>query len=231
MVTMSKRASTRSISTIMGERNYWMIGADGKSYGPTDLATMVRWINERRVTQTTQVSQAEAGPWQDAQEWDEFSSALGLDSVGPSHASSQPPPPPPAGAWAPPSSPQPSVSVGAGMESWPPSNLQVVLLIGAISNLLWGVKWLVGLGFAGFGSFGISCCCCPIAALPLVVGVMQCMDYSAARRMGAARYLDRTQVWGIVNIASILFLNVPALVCGILQCAWLGDARRKYLLG
>ncbi len=215
----------------MGERNYWMIGADGKSYGPTDLATMVRWINERRVTSTTQVSQEEAGPWRDAQHWDEFADALGLGATAQSSASSNPPPPPSTGSWAPPSSPQPSPTGFASNESWPPSNLQVVLLIGAISNLLWGVKWLVGLGFAGFGTLGVSCCCCPIAALPLVVGVMQCMDYSAARRMTPTLYLDRTQLWGILNIASILFLNVPALVCGILQCAWLADARRKYLLG
>jgi uncharacterized membrane protein len=38
---------------------YWMIGGDEKEYGPVSLATLVQWIQEHRVIETTRVRKAD----------------------------------------------------------------------------------------------------------------------------------------------------------------------------
>ncbi|MBL9140506.1 MAG: hypothetical protein JNK53_01450 [Phycisphaerae bacterium] len=200
----------------MSERNYWMIGADGKVYGPSDEATMLQWIAERRVTATTQVALSQDGPWTDASDHAQFAGQFSAVGAGPAPMNSAPP--------LEPTSVHPALS-----SEWPPSNLQVVLLIGGILNIITGAGSVLWTGAVGIASFGIGWCCCPIALIPLVIGILEVVDYTSARRMQPARYLDRTQIWGIINIVMVLFGNVPAMVCGILQLVWLGDARRKYL--
>jgi hypothetical protein len=36
--------------------NYWIIAANGQTYGPADLATLRRWVAESRVVGTTPVT-------------------------------------------------------------------------------------------------------------------------------------------------------------------------------
>lgn len=204
----------------MAECNYWMIGADGGSYGPADLATMLRWIDEQRIAPDTQVSLSANGPWQNAGEMPEFAAALG-QSAPTEHLYDG------ATAGAPPTTPQ--VLLTAMPSDWPPSNLQVVLLISGILNILTGVSSIAGFAVAGIATFGLTWCCCPIGVLMLVVGVMECIDYSTAARTEPRRYLERAQMWGIINILTLLGGGILTPVCGLLQVIWVGEARRKYL--
>lgn len=201
----------------MGERNYWMIGADGKTYGPTDEPTILRWIEERRITRSTQLADAADGPWRDAQAWPEFAGVLGVGPEG--SASSAPPPPPP-------TNPAPAEGMLPG---WPPSGLQIVLLISAILNFLWAVGLIFGITMFGVATIGLGCLCFPLALIPLVIGIMQIMDYTSAARTDPRRYLDRTQMWGVINLIMLVLGHIPAAVCGILQLVFVGEERRKFV--
>jgi len=44
---------------------YWLIGGDGKEYGPVTLATLTQWIEERRVVAASRVRRG-AGPFMEA---------------------------------------------------------------------------------------------------------------------------------------------------------------------
>ncbi len=224
----------------MSERNFWMIGADSKVYGPSDATTMLQWIVERRVTSTTQVALSPEGPWMDAGSFPEFadefvaqappgagaaastatSAAASGATSGAARGSSWPHNAPPRDA---------SFTPMASVADWPPANLQIVLLVSSLLNIVTGAGAMLGIGVFGLGTFGLGWCCCPLALVPLIIGIIQCVDYTAARRTEPRRYFERTQMWGILNIVMVVFSNVPALVCGILQLVWLGDARRKYL--
>lgn len=228
------------MTVTMTERNYWLIGADGKVYGPSDEATFVRWIAESRVTATTQVATSEGGPWQDASSIPELAKHFGIraDSAGAAMSGTS------AGSvegqsggsaggapsrpTAPPREPSASAERPA---DWPPNNLQIALLVSGILNILGGAGAVVWTGLFAFGSMGLGLCCCPIGLAPLIVGIMQCMDYAGAPRMQLRQYLDRSFVWGIINIAFILFGNVFTLVVGILQLVWVSEARNRYLRG
>lgn len=213
----------------MSERNFWMIGADSKVYGPSDATTMLQWIVERRVTSTTQVALSQDGPWMDAGSFPEFADEF-VAQAPQGAAPGTPTPPPPGSSWphnAPPR--DASFTPMASVADWPPANLQIVLLVSSLLNIVTGAGAMLGIGVFGLGTFGLGWCCCPLALVPLIIGIIQCVDYTAARRTEPRRYFERTQMWGILNIVMVVFSNVPALVCGILQLVWLSDARRKYL--
>lgn len=226
------------MTVTMTERNYWLIGADGKVYGPSDEATFVRWIAESRVTATTQVATAENGPWQDASTFPELAKHFGIHSepagadspgtaVGGAGQSNDS-----AGAPSRPASPpREPVSSTQRPAEWPPNNLQVALLVSGILNILAGLGAVAYTGVFALGTMGVGLCCCPIGLAPLIVGVMQCMDYAGAPRMQVRQYLDRSHVWGIINIVCILFGNVFSLICGILQLVWVSEARNRYGTG
>ena len=75
---------------------YWIVGSDGRTYGPVDLATMQRWITEARVVATTQVGTSEQGPWTDATLVPELAGAFGEEPATPHAAgpgTAAPPPP------------------------------------------------------------------------------------------------------------------------------------------
>lgn len=231
----------------MSERTFWMIGADGQVYGPNDAATLHRWITEARLTPHTQVATGPDGPWRPAMDFVELAahfppqprtggmaegagaasagvgSGAGDWTGGGDHGSGSAPGDSPG---APPTSPSATSFEPRG--EWPPTSLQVPLLIGAIFNMLHGIGGTLALSFLGVGTFGLGWCCCPFGLIPLIVGVLQVMDFSKASRTEPQRYFDRTQVWGIVNIVMVLFAGLVPLICGILQLAFLGDARRKH---
>ncbi len=223
----------------MSERTFWMIGADGQVYGPNDAATLRRWIGEARLTAHTQVATGADGPWRPAMDFVEFAphfppqpgpragetagvSAAGGGGWGGPDGSG----PGGAGPDAPPI--RPSEPASAVRVDWPPMSLQVPLLIAGIFNVLHGVGGALGVALLTPATFGFGMCCCPFALVPIFVGVMQIMDFSSAGRTETQRYLDRAQVWGITNIIMVLFAGVVPLICGILQLAFLGEARRRY---
>lgn len=218
----------------MADRNYWIIGADGKPYGPADLETLRRWISERRVTVATPVATAAEGPWEDAASWTELQEALGLEQptptappttggavpgAGPGAGS---PPPPPSGSAT--YGGAPGAAPSAALGAWPPTNLQVTLLIAGVCNIVFSAASVVAIVVS---TFGLGCCCAFPSAILLVIGVLQCVDYTRAARMTPDAYLDRTRLWGIINVCLFLFGNWPSAVCGLLQLVWLGDARQQ----
>ena len=76
---------------------------------------------------------------------------------------------------------------------------------------------------------GLGWCCCPFALIPLVVGILQVMDFASAARTEPQRYLERTQMWGILNIVMVFFAGLVPVVCGILQLVFVGDVRRRFI--
>jgi len=51
--------------------SYWIVGGDGKEYGPVPLSTLVEWIRDRRAISTTRVRKG-AGPLMDAASYPEL---------------------------------------------------------------------------------------------------------------------------------------------------------------
>jgi len=54
---------------------YWVIGSDGKEYGPTALETLVQWARQRRIVAQTQVRRGD-GPWMEASQFSELAGAF-----------------------------------------------------------------------------------------------------------------------------------------------------------
>ena len=46
--------------------SFKIVGGDGKEYGPIDLATLLQWTREGRISSQTQVWDSRAGSWQPA---------------------------------------------------------------------------------------------------------------------------------------------------------------------
>ncbi|MEI6473791.1 MAG: GYF domain-containing protein [Planctomycetota bacterium] len=61
---------------------YWIIAGNGQAYGPADLALIHKWVAERRIISTTQVSTSEHGPWRDAALIPELARAFGNPDYG-----------------------------------------------------------------------------------------------------------------------------------------------------
>jgi len=91
---------------------YWIIGGNGQTFGPVDLATIHRWVGERRVISTTPVGQSATGPWRDAALFPEFASAFGAE-------------------------PMPDVAPA----NWPPDMIAIPQLISGIFNIVAAVGW------------------------------------------------------------------------------------------
>src|SRR5207245_5485796 len=51
--------------------SYWIVGGDGKEYGPVPLATLAEWIRDRRAISSTRVRKG-AGPLMDAVSYPEL---------------------------------------------------------------------------------------------------------------------------------------------------------------
>ena len=59
--------------------DYWIRATDGQTYGPASLATMNRWITERRVIASTPVSHSPDGPWREATMVPELAAGFGIE--------------------------------------------------------------------------------------------------------------------------------------------------------
>ena len=127
---------------------YWIIGGNGQTFGPVDLATIHRWVAERRVISTTPVCQSATGRWRDAALFPEFASAFGAEPM---------PDVAPAGdapRTAPPTGPSPNAS--AVPANWPPDMIAIPQLISGIFNIIAAAGW-------AFTCFGI------ILSIPLTI--------------------------------------------------------------
>jgi hypothetical protein len=187
---------------------YWIVGSDGRTYGPVDLATMQRWITEARVVATTQVGTSEQGPWTDATLVPELAGAFGEEPAtphvaGPVHA--------PAAGSAPPTIPQ----APAAPPDWPPAAVAVPQLVSGIFNLLLAATWL-------WTCFGI------VLTVPLAfLGVRELLAYSRARTAPPATYLDSAGRMAIFDICTIITGNLGSAICGIVILTQVPEARRR----
>lgn len=186
---------------------YWIIGGNGQTFGPVDLATIHRWVAERRVISTTPVGQSATGPWRDAALFPEFASAFGAEPM---------PDSPPVGdafRTAPPTGPSSTASTVPA--NWPPDMIAIPQLVSGIFNIVAAVSW-------AFTCFGI------ILSIPLtILGVYELIAYSRARTADPAKYLDSTKTKAILDICTILTGNFASLVCGILILTQIPAAQER----
>jgi hypothetical protein len=186
---------------------YWIIGGNGQTFGPVDLATIHRWVAERRVISTTPVGHSATGPWRDAALFPEFASAFGaepMQDAAPAEAAHR---------AAPPTGPTPSSA--AVPTNWPPDMIAIPQLISGIFNIVAAVSW-------AFTCFGI------ILSIPLMIlGVYELIAYSRARTTDPAVYLESTKTKAILDICTILTGNFASLVCGILMLTQIPAARER----
>lgn len=173
---------------------YWIIGRDGNTYGPTDLATLRRWVTEHRIVATTPVAESEAGPWRDASLVAELASAFG-DSASPS---------------VPPTSPLPSAPPTTLPQSlmpadWPPTGVSVPQLVSGIFNLIAAAGWL-------FTCFGV------VLSVPLaILGIAELRAYAKASTMRPRDYVESTRTKAILDICTVLAGNVASAICGVVM--------------
>lgn len=184
---------------------YWIIGTDGQSYGPAELETVRRWVGERRVIGTTPVARSADGPWQDAALVPELARAFGEEP------GAEDPQAGPAPGAAPPTQPQASATpVG-----WPPQAVSIPQLVSGILNLVCAVSWLTT-------CFGI------VIALPVgFLGIKELIAYSRATTLPPGKYLERTKTMAVLDICTVLALNVPSMVCGIVMLTQIPAARDR----
>jgi len=186
---------------------YWIIGGNGQTFGPVDLATIHRWVVERRVISTTPVGQSATGPWRDAALFPEFASAFGAEPMpdaAPAEAAHR---------AAPPTGPTPSFA--AVPANWPPDMIAIPQLISGIFNIVAAVGW-------AFTCFGI------ILSIPLMIlGVYELIAYSRARTADPAKYLEMSKTYAVLDICTILTLNFASPVCGIVILTQIPAARER----
>ena len=186
---------------------YWIIGGNGQTFGPVDLATIQRWVAERRVISTTPVGQSATGPWRDAALFPEFASAFGAEPM---------PDAPPVGdafRTAPPTGPSSTASTVPA--NWPPDMIAIPQLISGIFNIVAAVGW-------AFTCFGI------VLSIPLtILGVYELIAYSRARTADPAQYLDSAKTYAVLDICTILTGNLASMVCGILMLTQIPAARER----
>ena len=58
------------------ELTYKILASDGQEYGPYGLDVTQGWINQGRITPTTQTIRSDQTDWQDASQFEEFLKAL-----------------------------------------------------------------------------------------------------------------------------------------------------------
>ena len=186
---------------------YWIIGGNGQTFGPVDLATIHRWVAERRVISTTPVGQSATGPWRDAALFPEFASAFGSEPMPDAPAVGD------AFRTAPPTGPSSTASTVPA--NWPPDMIAIPQLISGIFNIVAAVSW-------AFTCFGI------ILSIPLtILGVYELIAYSRARTTDPAVYLESTKTKALLDICTILTGNFASLVCGILMLTQIPAARER----
>jgi hypothetical protein len=102
------------------EPTYYMIGGDGKEYGPSSLAGLQTWIDQGRVTREMRIRRGDQAAWLAAEQYVELRWPPGSDAPPEAAAPGQvlPAPPAPAAAGAPRSlSPGDQAAIRAAVKS------------------------------------------------------------------------------------------------------------------
>jgi hypothetical protein len=170
---------------------------------------MHRWVTERRIISTTQVSTAEHGPWRDAALVPELARAFGDVAEGESKPATHVAGTPPAAPSTAPIAPMPIDG------EWPPPTIAISQLVSGIFHLLAAAGWLLT-------CFGI------ILSIPLtILGIYELIAYSRARTTPHEQYLESTKTKAILDICSVLAGNIGSMVCGIVMLTQIPAARER----
>jgi len=109
-----------------------------------------------------------------------------------------------------------------GTPAWPPRMIAVPMLVSGICNVL------TGGGICGSSVLSFFAAPCAIFGIPcLILGIFELITYANGASFDRRAYLDRAKLLGILAICSVLFGNVPSLVCGIVVLTQLPAARTQ----
>lgn len=103
--------------------------------------------------------------------------------------------------------------------------IAIMTLVDGILNILYSVTFALGLIVGAFGTVGLTLLCLPIAALPLVVGILEIVGSVKLLKTPARQFKVKTiAILEIVNVISLFF---PSLVVGILNLVFYNDPEVK----
>lgn len=102
--------------------------------------------------------------------------------------------------------------------------IEIILLVSGILNIIGGLS----ASFAFLVSI-VGIICVPITLLPLILGVFEVL-YASKLMSGKPLPAQNIKTIAILEIATILYGNVPGLVAGILNLVFLDDAPVKAYL-
>lgn len=186
---------------------YWIIGSDGQTYGPSDLATVRRWVTEGRIVASTQVAETPDGPWRDATMVPELATAFGAEP--------EETPAAPAASVAAPAAPPTAPGAQVVPTDWPPTAVSVPQLVSGIFNLVVAAGWL-------FTCFGV------ILTIPLaILGIKELIAFSNARTSNPADYLESARTMAVLDICTVITGNFGSAICGIVMLTQVGAARER----
>ncbi len=196
---------------------YWILSADGRTYGPADEATLRRWIAEGRLTPETPVGASPDGPWSEARMIPAVSDLFVTAAPTGAHATATAATPPVG----------PTAAASQVPPGWPPNELAVPLLVSGIFHLVYGVSAFGSSCALGITTMGLGCCCGVLGIPAIVLGLFEVMHYSQRTTMDPQRWLDRTKIFAIIDICCVLWGNIVAIVCGIVVLTQLDGARMR----
>lgn len=104
-----------------------------------------------------------------------------------------------------------------------------VTTLGIITIISGGLNLIGGCGLTlsiVLGTFGIGLLCAPLTILPCVLGVFEIL-YGAKLLANPPQPVKPSQAIAILEIATILFLNVISLIVGILALVFYNDQEVK----
>jgi len=122
-----------------------------------------------------------------------------------------------------------------------PNSLQVITILMLINGILNIIGWLgasVAILFSfitgAIATFGIGLCCFPVLIIPLLpIALGICEIIFAARLLSSGRprvSFNALQTIAILEICTLLFVNVLSVVVGILNLVFLNEAEVKNYL-
>jgi hypothetical protein len=103
--------------------------------------------------------------------------------------------------------------------------ISIITLVSGIINIFWGIGLTITFVVTTLG-FGLLCT--PITILPCVLGIFEIIG--AAKLMGSPAHKFNVQTIAILEIITIIFGNVFALVAGILNLVFYNETETKIYL-
>lgn len=133
-----------------------------------------------------------------------------------------PPPSPPADAAPPAPAAAGPPAVASSAVPGKVTTIGVLCLVDGILNILYGLGAIFGLVIFGIATLGLGCLLLPLAAYPLVLGILGTIYgikllSTPPRPAGPARWL------AVMQIVNVIWGNVISLVVGVVNLVLFGD--------